>query len=117
MNAQIEQTGQDRYSMTGDLTIKGNTRPVTFQMVKYGEFNDPNMMGHRISYSTQAKINRKNFGLTFNMMLDGKWIISDEVEIRSLTNMSIKGLTACNSENVSSKCRTVEGVGCGKTLV
>jgi polyisoprenoid-binding protein YceI len=80
-STKIEQTGQDRYSMTGDLTIKGNTRPVTFQVVKYGEFNDPNMMGHRIGYSAQTQINRKDFGLTFNMMLDGKWIVSDEVQI------------------------------------
>jgi polyisoprenoid-binding protein YceI len=80
-STKIEQTGPETYSMTGDLTIKGNTKPVTFQVVKYGEFNDPNMMGHRIGYSAQAQINRKDFGLTFNMMLDGKWIVSDEVQI------------------------------------
>ena len=80
-STKIEQTGPEIYSMTGDLTIKGNTHPVTFQVVKYGEFNDPNMMGHRIGYSAEAKINRKEFGLTFNMMLDGKWIVSDEVQI------------------------------------
>jgi polyisoprenoid-binding protein YceI len=79
-STKIEQTGADTYRMTGYLTIKGNTRPVTFQVVKYGEFNDP-MMGHRIGYSAQARINRKEFGLTFNMMLDGKWIVSDEVQI------------------------------------
>ena len=39
------------------------------------------MMGHRIGYSAQGKINRKDFGLTFNMMLDGKWIVSEEVDI------------------------------------
>jgi polyisoprenoid-binding protein YceI len=66
--------------MTGDLTIKGNTRPVTFSVVKYGEFNDP-MMGHRIAYSAQSQINRRDFGLTFNMMLDGKFIVSNEVDI------------------------------------
>jgi len=76
----IEPSGTDRYTMTGDLTIKGNTRPVTLNVVKYGEFNDP-MMGHRIGYSAEGQINRKDFGLTFNMMLDGKWIVSDEVQI------------------------------------
>ena len=80
-STRIEQTGQDRYSMTGDLTIKGNTRPVTFQVVKYGEFNDPNMMGHRIGYSAEGKINRRDFGLTFNIMLDGRWVVGDEVQI------------------------------------
>ncbi len=39
------------------------------------------MMGHRIGYSAETQINRKDFGLTFNMMLDGKWIVSNEVEI------------------------------------
>jgi polyisoprenoid-binding protein YceI len=39
------------------------------------------MMGHRIAYSAEGQINRKDFGLTFNMMLDGKWLVSDEVQI------------------------------------
>ena len=76
----IEPTGQDRYTMIGDLTIKGNTRPVTLKVVKYGEFNDP-MMGHRIGYSAEGHINRKEYGLTFNMMLDGRWVVSDDVQI------------------------------------
>ncbi|MFL5625993.1 MAG: YceI family protein [Ktedonobacteraceae bacterium] len=79
-STRIEPAGQDRYTMTGDLTIKGNTRPVTLNVVRYGEFNDP-MMGHRIAYSAEGQINRKDFGLTFNMMLDGKWVVSDEVQI------------------------------------
>jgi len=80
-STRIEQTGPETYTMTGDLTIKGNTREVSLAVVKYGEFNDPNMMGHRIGYSAETQINRKDFGLTFNMMLDGKWIVSDEVQI------------------------------------
>jgi polyisoprenoid-binding protein YceI len=76
----IEPGGQDRYTMIGDLTIKGNTRPVTLKVVKYGEFNDP-MMGHRIGYSAEGRINRRDFGLTFDMILDGKMIVSNEVDI------------------------------------
>jgi polyisoprenoid-binding protein YceI len=79
-STRIEPAGQDRYTLTGDLTIKGKTRPVTLNLVKYGEFNDPNM-GHRIAYSAEGQINRKDFGMTFNMMLDGKWIVSDEIKI------------------------------------
>lgn len=66
--------------MTGDLTIKGNTRPVTLNVVKYGEINDARM-GHQITYSAEGQINRKDFGLTFNVMLDGKWLVSDEIQI------------------------------------
>jgi polyisoprenoid-binding protein YceI len=76
----VEPSGQDQYTMTGDLTIKGNTRPVVLRVLRYGEFNDP-MMGHRIAYSAQGQINRKDFGLTFNMMLDGKFVVSDEIQI------------------------------------
>ena len=76
----VEPSGQDQYAMTGDLTIKGNTRPVVLRVLKYGEFNDP-MMGHRIAYSAQGQINRKEFGLSFNMMLDGKFVVSDEIQI------------------------------------
>jgi len=79
-STKIEPAGPDRYTMTGDLTIKDNTRPVTLKVVRYGEFNDPRM-GHRIGYSAEDKINRKDFGMTMNMMLDGKWVVSDEVQI------------------------------------
>ncbi len=79
-STRIEPAGQDRYTMTGDLTIKGATRPVTLSVVRYGEFNDP-MMGHRIAYSAEGKINRKDFGMTFSMMLDGKLIVSEEIQI------------------------------------
>ncbi len=76
----VEPTGDDRYTVTGDLTIKGNTRSVALQMTRLGEFNDP-MMGHRIGYSGQATINRKDFGLTFNPVLDGRFVVSDEIVI------------------------------------
>jgi polyisoprenoid-binding protein YceI len=76
----VEPSGPDRYTLTGDLTIKGNTRPVTLQVVKYGEFNDPTM-GHRIAYNAHTQINRKDFGLSFNMMLDGRWVVSDDIQI------------------------------------
>src|SRR5690242_20815476 len=46
-STKIEPAGQDKYTLTGDLTIKGVTHPLTLKVVKYGEFNDP-AMGHRI---------------------------------------------------------------------
>ena len=77
----VETGGPDRYRLTGDLTIKGTTKPVTLDVVRYGEFNDPNMMGHRIAYAAETTINRKDFGMRFEMMLDGKFIVSNEVQI------------------------------------
>jgi polyisoprenoid-binding protein YceI len=77
----VEAAGPDQYELTGDLTIKGSTRPVALHVTKYGEFNDPGMMGHRIGYGAKTQINRKDFGLSFNMMLDGRFVISDEIQI------------------------------------
>lgn len=79
-STKIETVGESSYALTGDLTIKGVTKPVTLPVLKYGEFNDPRM-GHRIAYSAEGEINRKDFGMTFNALLDGKWIVSDEVKI------------------------------------
>jgi polyisoprenoid-binding protein YceI len=76
----VEPGGEDRYTVTGDLTIKGTTGPVALQMTRLGEFNDP-AMGHRIGYSGHAQINRKDFGLTFNPVLDGRLVVSEEITI------------------------------------
>jgi polyisoprenoid-binding protein YceI len=79
-STKIEHVGGDRYRVAGDLTIKGVTRRVTVNVVKYGEFNDP-QMGHRIGYGAETQINRKDFGMNFNAMLDGKFIVSNEIQI------------------------------------
>lgn len=77
----ITASGTDQFALTGDLTIKDVTHPVTLQVTRYGEFNDPGMMGHRIAYGAQTRINRRDFGLTFNAVLDGKFVVSDEIQI------------------------------------
>ena len=79
-STKVEAAGEDQYTVTGDLTIKGITRSVSLQMSRLGEFNDP-MMGHRIGYSGHTKINRRDFGLTFNPVLDGRFVVSDEIRV------------------------------------
>ncbi|HEX6520729.1 MAG TPA: YceI family protein [Streptosporangiaceae bacterium] len=80
-STEVRQTGESTFTLTGDLTIKGNTRPVTLNVTRYGEFNDPGMMGHRIAYGATGQINRKDFGLSFSMMLDGRFVVSEEIQI------------------------------------
>jgi polyisoprenoid-binding protein YceI len=79
-STKIEKKAEDRGTMTGDLTIKGTTKPVTLNVVKYGEFSDP-QMGHRIGYAAETKINRKDFGMSFDAMADGKFVVSHEIQI------------------------------------
>ena len=77
----VEPSGDDHYKLTGDLTIKETTRPVVLDVVKYGEFNDPGMMGHRIAYGATTKINRKDFGVSLSMVLDGRIVVSEDIQI------------------------------------
>lgn len=79
-STRVEPAEGDRFKVGGELTIKGTTRPVTLDVVKYGEFNDPRM-GHRIGYAAQTTINRKDFGMNFSAVLDGKFVVSDEIAI------------------------------------
>jgi polyisoprenoid-binding protein YceI len=79
-STKIEPAGGNRYNLSGDLTIKGNTHPITLKVTNLGEFNDPKM-GHRIGYSAHGEINRKDFGMKFDAMLDGKFIVSNEIQI------------------------------------
>ena len=79
-STRIEPKGPDRGTMTGDLTIKGIVHPVTLNVIKYGEFNDP-QFGHRIAYAAETKINRKDFGMRFDVMRDGKFIVANEIQI------------------------------------
>src|SRR5712692_7218557 len=55
-STKLELESEDRATLSGDLTIKSTTKPVKLKVVKYGEFNDPNM-GHRIGYAAETQIN------------------------------------------------------------
>jgi polyisoprenoid-binding protein YceI len=79
-STKVEALDASRYSMTGDLTIKGTTRTVTLAVVNYGELSDPRM-GHRIGYGAETKIQRKDFGLNVDTVMDGRLVLGNEIQI------------------------------------
>jgi len=76
----VQAAGEDQFKLNGDLTIKGTTHPVTFHVTKYGEFNDP-MMGHRIAYGARTSIKRHDYGVAANFVLDGRLVVSEDIQI------------------------------------
>jgi polyisoprenoid-binding protein YceI len=69
------------FTMEGDLTIRGVARPVTLDVTHEGQARDP-WGGQRAAYSATTKINRKDFGLTWNQALEtGGFVVGDEVKI------------------------------------
>jgi polyisoprenoid-binding protein YceI len=78
----IDTDGPEAYRVTGDLTIRGVTREVVLYVTgPTPEIKDP--WGYtRRGAEGVAKINRKDFGLTYNPVLEaGGVVVGDEVEI------------------------------------
>ena len=78
----VQPKGEGEYAVTGDLTIHGVTRPVTFAVEgPTAPAKDP-WGNTRIGLSATAKINRKDFGLTWNAALEtGGLLVGEDVQI------------------------------------
>lgn len=76
----VKGIGSDEFELTGDVTIKGVTKPVTLKVKRYGELNDPRM-GHRVAYSAEGEINRKDFGMEFDMLADNRLVVGHEIKL------------------------------------
>ncbi|GAB3285246.1 YceI family protein [Parasphingorhabdus pacifica] len=77
----IEQTGDDSFDLTGDLTIKGVTQPITIPFTYEGAAQDP-FGNDRIGFEGSAVINRKDFGITWNAALEtGGVLVGEKVTL------------------------------------
>ena len=73
--------GGDRYKVEGDLTIKDVTKPVVLDVTFLGIQKSP--QGQLVAgFEATGKLNRADFGLTYNMALEaGGVVIADEIKI------------------------------------
>jgi polyisoprenoid-binding protein YceI len=70
------------YFLDGELTIKDVTRPVTLEVEFHGVGEDP-WGGTRAGFSAGTTINRKDWGIEFNVPLKGdKALLGDKVDIQ-----------------------------------
>lgn len=77
----ITRTGDDRYKVVGDLTIKDVTREVELDYEHAGAGQDP-FGNHRIGGRLTGTIKRSDWGLTWNVPLEaGGWLVSDKIRI------------------------------------
>ena len=67
----------DDGKMTGNLTIRGITKPVVL------EVEDISVLGDKVGFSVEGKINRQDFDLKWNKAIElGGVAVSDEVKIK-----------------------------------
>lgn len=78
---ETKKTGEHEYDMTGDLTIRGITKPVTFHVKFEGAGKNP--WGAEVAgFSATTTISRKDWGLSWNAALEtGGVLVSDQVKI------------------------------------
>lgn len=77
----IDRQGDD-YVLHADLTIKGVTKPVDFQLEFDGVTADP-WGGTRAGFTAETEISRKDWGLTWNVAIEtGGVVVGDKVKIQ-----------------------------------
>ncbi|MDQ0792834.1 YceI family protein [Streptomyces sp. B1I3] len=78
----VELVGKDVYRMTGDLTIRGVTRPVILELTYIGYVTDP--FGYeRVGFDGTTTINRSDWGLTYNARLaEGGAMVSEKLRLQ-----------------------------------
>jgi polyisoprenoid-binding protein YceI len=83
----VKQVGSEEYRVSGDLTIRGVTRPIVLDVLYLGQWETPYWVAgvnkgvmHRAGFSAKTRINRHDFGVSWNDQLDkGGVVVSDEV--------------------------------------
>ena len=73
-STEVRDEGDGTYVITGDLTLKNETRPVTLQTEVGGVIRDP-YGNDRIGFSATATIDRSEFGLSWNAALEGGGLV------------------------------------------
>lgn len=81
-STRVEKKADDEYTVTGDLTLHGATKPVTFKVEGPSTPTKDPWGNTRIGLSATAKINRKDFGLSWNAALEtGGVLVGEDVQI------------------------------------
>lgn len=80
-SSKIVAKGKDLYDVTGNLSIRGNTKTVTLAVKALGPIQD--LSGNtKMGFETAITINRKDFGVSWSKVMDnGGLVVSDDVAV------------------------------------
>jgi polyisoprenoid-binding protein YceI len=80
-STKITKKSDGEYDVTGDLTIRGTTRPETFTATFEGHAKDP-WGNEKAGFSAHGTIIRSEYGLTYNAVLEtGGVLVGDQVQV------------------------------------
>jgi len=79
--SRITKRGPETYDVTGTLTLHGVTKELVLPVAHMGKAKDP-WGGDRLGFEAETTLNRKDFGLNWNAMLEaGGFLVGDEVKV------------------------------------
>jgi polyisoprenoid-binding protein YceI len=77
----IQKTGTDKFKLTGDLAIRGTSRPIELDVEYGGLMKDP-WGNTKVGFELTGKLLRKDYGLNWNAITEaGGLVVSEEVKI------------------------------------
>ncbi len=77
----LKVTGDDEYEMTGDITIRGTSKPITLKAIHGGTVEDP-YGNTKAGFEITGELNRKDFGLEWNAVTEaGNVVVGDKVKL------------------------------------
>jgi polyisoprenoid-binding protein YceI len=80
VSTDIVAKGGSDYTVTGDLAIRGTTKPVTFDVEFLGHY--AGFQGRRAGFHASTRLNREDWGLTWNVGLEaGGWLVGKEIKL------------------------------------
>ena len=80
-STKVEKTDDDVYSLIGNLTVKDKTQPVVVEFELNGTADDP-WGNFRAGFEGKATVNRRDFGLEWNLALDkGGVLVGEKVKL------------------------------------
>jgi polyisoprenoid-binding protein YceI len=80
-STRVEKAGEGKLKVTGDLTIRGTTRPVVLEVETPATAVKDPWGNLRRGFSATTKVSRKEFGLLWNKMVEAGPVVGDEVKI------------------------------------
>jgi len=94
-STRVEPLGQNRFNVTGELTMRGVTKQITLPVEFLGTQKDP-WGNEKAGFALQTTINRKDYGIIWNQTLDaGGYLLGDDVQV-SISLQAVKKKDAAN---------------------
>jgi polyisoprenoid-binding protein YceI len=80
-SSKIEHKGGERFAVTGDLTLKGVTKPITLDLTFEGVVTDP-YGNQRIGFTGRGELDRYDYGVTYNAAMEaGGFMVGKKISL------------------------------------